>query len=463
VAVNRHVFSGLTRVGTDGAAEPDMARAWRAVDELTWEFDLKEGVTFHDGSPLEAEDVLASVRRVRNLPNNPGPYTVNMQAVVRVEAPERLRVRFITDRANRRFETAPTEEFRGGRAAIGTGPFRFVAFTPGDRLEVTRNDAYVGDRPHWERVTIRLMTQPAVRVAALLARDVDLIDFVPTQDAENLARNTAVAVHSGPSTRIMFLAYNLGSAVPPGVADAAGRPLERNPLLDSRVRRALSLAVNRDALVQRIMDGYGVPTSQFALPGILGHDPRIAPDPFDPNAARALLREAGFPDGFRMRLNCPNNRYPNDGRTCEALAQMLTRAGVRAEVDAQPMSVFFPRISRAGGPDAAAWLLGLSNSQGEASALWLMYRSMDRAAGRGQFNFGSFSDAELDRMIDAATATVDRGQREPRLQAAMRRATDAYATMPLFGLSVIVATRAGLRYTTSPDEHTVAMRAAPAN
>jgi peptide/nickel transport system substrate-binding protein len=477
VALHRHIFSGLTQVDTEGRAVPDLARAWRAVEPTVWEFDLRDGVAFHDGSPFEAEDVLASVRRVRNLPNNPGPYTSNLQAVTRVDAVDRLRVRFHTDRPNpllphqlanilivpRRFETAPVSDFRSGAAAIGTGPYRFSAFAPGDRLSLSRFDGYHGERPHWSEVTIRLVGSAAARVAALLARDVDVIDFVPTQDAQQLSRNPAVAVHTGPSLRIMFVGLNLREAAPPGFTDNGGRPLDRNPLSDVRVRRALSLAVNRAALVERVMDGFGVATSQFALPGILGHDASLPPDPFDPAAARALLREAGYPDGFRMRLNCPNNRYPNDARICEALAQMFTRAGMRTDVEAQPMNVFFPRVSRAAGPDTGLWLLGLGNSQGEASALWLVFRSADRAVGRGQFNYSGFADAELDRLVDQAVATVDAAEREPRLRAAMRRATEAHLTVPLFGLSVVVATRAGLRYATSPNEHTLAMRLVPAN
>lgn len=475
VALHRHIFSGLTRIDTQGRAEPDLATAWRAVDDRTWEFDLRPGVVFHDGTPFEAEDVLASVRRVRALPNNPGPYTPNLQAVVGVEAVDRLRVRFHTDRPNpllphqlanilivpRAVEAAPVTEFRAGRAAIGTGPYRLVAFSPGERLELVRNERYFEAPPAWAHVTIRLMGAPAARVAALLAGDVDLIDFVPPRDAGTLARNRATAVHTGPSWRIMFLGYNLREAVPPGIAGPSGQPLERNPLLDLRVRRALSLAVNRSALVERIMDGYGVPTSQFAIPGILGHEPALPPDPHDPEAARALLREAGYPDGLRLRINCPNNRYPNDARVCEALAQMFTRVGLRTEVDAQPMNVFFPRLSRPAGPDASLWLLGLGNSQGEASALWLVYRTPDRQVGRGQFNFSGHSDPALDRLVDEAVTTVDRTAREPKLREAMRRATEAHTTLPLFGLSVIVATRAGIRYDTSPNEHTLAMRARP--
>ncbi len=475
VALHRHIFSGLTRIDTQGRAEPDLAVAWRAVQDRIWEFDLRPGVVFHDGAPFEAEDVLASVRRVRALPNNPGPYTPNLQAVVTVEAVDRLRVRFHTDRPNpllphqlanilivpRALEAAPVTEFRAGRAAIGTGPYRLVAFSPGERLELARNDRYFDARPPWAEVTIRLMGAPAARVAALLAGDVDLIDFVPPRDAEMLSRSRATAVHTGPSWRIMFLGYNLRETPPPGIAGPAGQPLERNPLTDLRVRRALSLAVNRSALVERIMDGYGIPTSQFAIPGILGHEPALPPDPYDPEAARALLREAGYPDGLRLRLNCPNNRYPNDARVCEALAQMLTRVGLRSEVETQPMNVFFPRLSRPAGPDASFWLLGLGNSQGEASALWLVYRTPDRQVGRGQFNFSGHSDPVLDRLVDEAVTTVDRAAREPKLRAAMRRATEAHVTLPLFGLSVIVATRAGIRYETSPNEHTLAMRARP--
>jgi peptide/nickel transport system substrate-binding protein len=325
-----------------------------------------------------------------------------------------------------------------------------------------RSDTYFRERPQWERVTIRFIPNDAARVAALLAGDVDLVDSVPLTDARTLASNPRIALHTGPSARIMFIQFDVSHASTPTATDANGQPLPRNPFQDVRVRRALSLAVNREALVERVMDGFGVPTNQFAVPGLLGYDPSIPREVSSPEQARALLREAGYPNGFGLTVNCPNNRYPNDSKVCQAVGQMFARAGLRIQVEPQPMNVFFPRLTRANGPEVSAWLLGLGASQGEASATWLIFHSPQREIGLGQFNFGGFSDPELDRLIDDALATVDRAAREPRLQAAMRRATELHATLPLLGLSVVVATRRGLAYPTATNEHTLAMRVRPA-
>ena len=474
VAFSRHVYGALTAVDTRSRPVPDLAESWRTPEEQVWEFRLRPGVRFHDGTPLSAEDVLFSIERVRAIPNNPGPYTPNLNTVTAVEAPSPDRILVRTDRPNphipqqfanlmvvsrRAAAGATTADFAAGRAAIGTGPYRLASYVRGDRVVLDRAEGYWGERPEWSRVTLRILTSDASRVAALLAGDVDVIEFVPPADVPRLRGDPRVRLHTGPSARVIYFVLDLGRDSVPGITDLEGRALPTNPLRDPRVRQAISLAVNRDAMVARVMDGLAYPAAQLAPTGVLGRDPGLLPDPFDPAAARRLLAEAGYPQGFALTIACPNNRFVNDDKVCQAMGQMLTRAGLRAHVETMPMSVYFPRISAATGPEFPMGMMGLGlGGFGEAVSLNLALHSMDRARGRGQFNFGRFGDPAIDAAIEAAVSTLDAAERERRMQAAMRLAMAQRPVIPVHDQMVIAATRPGLVFETGLNEHTLAMR-----
>ncbi len=477
MAAARHVFDTLVNRDADSRWTPGLTQSWTAVEPTVWEFKLRPGVTFQDGTPFTAEDVVFSFQRIPNIPGNPGPYTPNLRGIVRTEVLDPLTIRIHTSQPNpvlpgqltnvfivshRAAEGASPSDFASGKAAIGTGPFRLEAMRGSEGMSVTRYDGYWGEKPHWQRVNIRVISNDAARMAALLAGDLDLIEEVPTTDAERLERSGRVSVFKRPSDRTMFLLPHVGADRLPLFTDAAGNPLGHNPFRDLRVRQALSLAINRHLLAERAMDGMAVPTGQLVPEGFGGWDPELRVPAYDPDKAKQLLAEAGYPNGFGFTIGCSNNRYVNDGRVCQVLGQMFTRAGFHAKVETQPGSVFFPRTA-VGKNDLPLVFFGQSSSstRDATHVLSLAMHSQQVSRGFGQSNRGAFSDPNLDRLIEDAAFRME-GDREGALRTAMREAMRLHAGIPLYTQMVIAAARRGIAYTPRLDEQTVAIHARPA-
>jgi peptide/nickel transport system substrate-binding protein len=286
-ALARNIFDALINQDDQQHLTPALATAWRAIDDTTWEFTLRQGVTFHDGTPFTADDVAASIRRIPTIRNSPSSFLPFVRPIKRVTVVDAHTIRFETDgpfpllpsNLSRisihpaRFENATLEDFNSGRAAIGTGPFRFVSFTPGDRIVVERNPTYWGGAPAWERVTFRIVTTDAARVAGLIAGDLDVIENVPTADVARLRRQGPgqgnLQVATATSNRVMYLHLDTSRAQSPFVMNAEGVP-GPNVLRDLHVRQAISRAIDRAALVERIMDGQGVPAAQLVPEGDFG-------------------------------------------------------------------------------------------------------------------------------------------------------------------------------------------------
>jgi peptide/nickel transport system substrate-binding protein len=474
-ALTMHIFDRL--VERDGRARPhpSLATGWRAVSERVWEFALREGVSWHDGRPFTAEDVVFSFARVPNVPNSPGGFQGFLRAIERVEVVNPHLIRLHTRAphplmpldlasvsiiARHAAEGLATEDFNSGRAAIGTGPYRLAAFRAGDRVEMVRHDGYFGGREPWARVNYRMLLNDASRTAALLAGDVDLIEQIATSDLARLRRDPRVTVTEIPSLRTVYIAPDWSrEGAPPGVTDNAGNPLPANPFRDPRVREALSLAIHRDALVERVMEGAATSTAQWLPAGAFGHNPDIRPDPFDPERARRLLAEAGFPEGFRLTLATPNDRWPNDARIAQAVAQMWTRIGVRTAVEALPWTGFVPRRARLEfGIQIAAW----GSSTGEASNFLVnIVASHDRQRLTGANNNARYSSPRFDAFIAEASATMDEEQREAMWREAVRMFAEERPVIQLVQYLNTWAVRRGLRHDPRMDERTIAMGVRP--
>jgi peptide/nickel transport system substrate-binding protein len=477
MAAARHLYDTLVNRDADSRWTPGLTLSWTAVEETVWEFRLRPGVTFQDGTPFTAEDILFSLNRVPLVPNNPGPYTPNLRGITRAEVVDPLTLRIHTSQPNpvlpgqltnifivsrRSAEGASTSDFNAGRAAIGTGPFRLEQMRGAEGMSLLRSDRYWGERSPWQRVEIRVVGNDAARMAALLAGDLDLIEEVPTTDAERLERTGRIGIFKKPSDRVMFLLPHVGAERLALFTDAAGQALDHNPFRDLRVRQALSLAINRAALVERAMDGMAVAAGQLVPEGFGGFDPALGTPPYDPDRAKRLLAEAGYPQGFGFTIGCSNNRYVNDSRVCQALGQMFTRAGFQARVETQPGSVFFPR-TQVGRNDLPLLLFGQSSSstRDATHVLSLAMHSQQVSAGFGQSNRGAFSDPNLDRLIRDAAFRMQ-GDREAALRLAMREAMRLHAGIPLYTQMTIAAARRGIAYVPRLDEQLVAIHARPA-
>jgi peptide/nickel transport system substrate-binding protein len=473
-ALHQHVFDTLVAMDPKLNVVPDLAIAWRSVSDTAWEFDLREGVRFSDGRPLTAEDVAFSLARVNSVRHGAGTYAPYARAIsnVTVLGPHRIRLETATpypqlllDVARLRVVSATaavdagTPDFNAGRAAIGTGPYRLVRWTPGERLELTRNPSYWGAAPAWENVTFRPIANDAARLAALLSGTVDLIDKVPMTDVARLRSDQRVTLFVHDGNRTMFLVPDTARDTTPFAFDREGRPLDRNPLRDLRVRQAISLAINRPALTERAMDGLATPANQAAPEGMFGYSAAIPAAAFDPARARALLAEAGFPNGFRLTLHCSNGRYVNDRQTCLQVAQMLSRIGIEAAAEAEPQSVFMTRMTAF---NATLLLNGWGSYGDNLVVLRQAIHSVDPARGYGGFNRGRYANAEVDRLIDTAAQTIDDTRRAAMQGEAMERAMADLGVVPLYTAAWIWATRRGFAFTPGFDEGTLAMRATPA-
>jgi peptide/nickel transport system substrate-binding protein len=469
-ALAAHVFDRLVHQDARQNLGPGLATGWTTVSDTQWDFTLRPGVRFHDGQPFTAADAVASLARAAAVANSPGPFAQFLRGIVAAEALEPLRLR-VTTRAPQpllpndlslisilpaRLRDVPAEAFRTGAAMVGTGPFRFLSFTPGAQAELVANPDHWGGAAAWPRVTLRIIPDETARVAALAAGDIDLAEAVPASQRAMLAARPGIRFWEAVSNRLVFLALDTQRTVSPQVTDRAGRPLPGNPLQDLRVRQAMSLALQRDALAGRLMEGQAVPAGDVLPPGFFGASPRLAPEPADPAAARRLLAEAGYPDGFGLTIQGSNNRFPNDDKLLQAVAQMLTRIGIVARAEALPFSVL---LSQGGAPHYAysAMLLSFGANTGESSvSLRSLIGTPDRDSGFGAANRGRYSNPEFDALLRRATATVDDAARRALLEQAAELAMADRAILPILFPLNLWASRPGIAYQPRADEWTLA-------
>ncbi|TWA66430.1 peptide/nickel transport system substrate-binding protein [Azospirillum brasilense] len=480
----KHVFESLVSMDAKMRLQPELAESWRAVDETTWEFTLRKGVKFHDGTEFTAQDFVYTVCRIPNVANSPSSFTVYTKGIAGIEAPDPhtlviktgkpyplLPVELSTfgiisakaaggeavtfDKAGCKADSWPTTQaFNDGSLMIGTGPFKHKSYTKGDRQVLERNPDYWGPQAAWDTVVFRPITSDGPRVAALLAGDVDMIESPPVQDIERLKSAPNVSLAQAQSNRVIYLALGVQDT-PPTITGTDGK----NPLKDPKVRKALSLAVDRDAIVKRIMMGVAEPANQYLPAGFYGNNPEVTVAT-DANKAKQLLAEAGYPKGFQLTLGTPNDRYINDDKVAQAVAQMFTRIGVQTQVDATTANVFFSKRNK---QEYSVFLAGWGADSGEMSSpLKALIATPIKEKGYGTTNYTSYSDPELDGMLDTALATVDDAKREKLLQAAVKRAVDADIIIPLHYEVTVWAMKKGLSYEPRADQYTLAQKVTPA-
>jgi peptide/nickel transport system substrate-binding protein len=471
-----HIYEPLINRDPDGKLIPALAVSWKPLDDLTWEFKLRRNVKFHDGTPFTAQDVVATYQRVPNVPNSPSsmatfvkpivetrvidPYTIVFRtAAPHVLLPSDLAGVYIIPKAVA--EKAATEDFNSGKAAIGTGPYKFAEYAPNQRIVMTANYGYWGGEEPWDKLTFKILSNPAARVAALLSGDVQLIETVPTADIARLSADRNFSLADKVTNRVIYVHLNQWSEKSaPFVTAKDGKPLDRNPFKDARVRKALSMAINRDAIAARIMEGKAVPAAQLLPDGFYGTSRKLKPLKYDPEGAKRLLAQAGYPDGFALTVHGTNNRYINDDKIAQAIAQFYSRAGIDAKVETMPSSVYFTRATKG---EFGYMLLGWgteSNEQG--SSLRSLLATNDPAKGMGVTNRAHYSNPILDKQITDALATMDDRKRESMIQQAAETAMNDTALIPIHFEVSTWATAKGFRYSPRTDQYTLARDLRPA-
>ena len=481
--VQEHIFDRLVALDSASQPAPGLALSWAPIDEDTWEFKLREGVKWHDGEDFTADDVIFTYDRLRagisGAPASPAfqlekggktwekvdDYTIHIDTdgPYPTMAEDLAMLPIVAEHAAR--DVTAAVDFNSGEATVGTGPFMFEEFSPGSRVTVKKNPDWWGGDVQWDQVVFRPITQDASRLAALLNGDVDLIDYPPTIDLPQLQEDPDFTVSTIPSDRLIYLMPGY-KHVERFVTDNDGAVMVPSPLRDWRVRRALSLAVDREAIRDRIMGGASLPAKNIVPPGFFGYVDDLEPDPYDPEAARALLEEAGYGDGFNIVLHGPNDRYVNDARILEAVAQMWSRIGVTTEVDAMPRNIFFSRLIRGDKltipgfdvPEFSMSLTGWGTVAGEATyTVSGTLETYNAATGGGNGNFGRYSNPEVDARSVLAKRTIDNEERRAILQEAIRIGMGDYAYIPIHFQVNNWAMRSDLEHQPRTNERTLAI------
>jgi peptide/nickel transport system substrate-binding protein len=464
--VNTHIFEFLFKFDDAMRPQPHLAESIKRIDDLTWEIKLRQGIRWHTGEPFTADDVVFNNERAKSGDlRSASPTTrqlldktftaIDAHTVrVRTNTPNPLTIVELTytPMVSRRHGTgATTESYNSGRAVVGTGPYKLVEWRPGNRLVLERNDDYWGPKPEWNRIIYQPITSGPTRIAALLAGNVDVINDVPVMDVRQLAGKPNVAVTSSPPNRVLYLMIDQHRDVTEFVRAADGSALNHNPLKKEQVRRAISLAINRQAIVDRLLEGQAEPAGQPQVPLSFGYAPDIKADPFDPTQARALLAAAGYPNGLRMTIHGPSGRYVNDVAVLEAIAQMLTRIGIVTTVATDPPSTYFGNAEK-----YAVALLGYGSDTGEASSgLTSLLATPDRARNRGHVNRGRYSNPTFDALVERAVSTFDDAERDRLMQEATRMAMRDLGLVPLFWQKSLWGHRTGLNVPARLDERTL--------
>jgi len=471
----RHVFETLVKTDAAQRHMPGLAESWKALSDTEWEISLRKGVKWHDGKEFTADDVLATFKRVPNVPNSPASFAVFVRPIVEARAVDKHTLRLKTASPHPLLpsdmssvlilpkavaETAKTDDFNSGKAMIGTGPFKYAEYVSGDRVVLSRNDGYWGAKPHWAKVTFKMIPSAPARVAALLAGDVQMIENVPTADIPKLKSDARVALSSAVSNRLIYLHMDSGREKDsPFVTTADGKPMEANPLRDPRVRRAISKMIDREAIESRIMEGQAVPAGQLLAEQFFGTSRKLKVEKYDPAGAKKLLAEAGYPNGFGLTLHAPNNRYINDAAIAQAVAQFLSRNGIPTKLETMPANVFFSRGTKL---EFSFLLAGWGAESGDTSSpLRALLATWDPKAGMGSANRGRFSDAGLDAMISTALTTIDDTKRGLMLAAASEKAIDLMGLVPVHYEVSTWGTRKGLTYKARADQYTLAYDVRP--
>lgn len=464
----RHVYDSLIAQDENLNLKPGLALSWRAVDDTTWEFKLRDGVKFHDGSDFTAEDVKFSLERIPVV-TGPMPMTLYTKRARGSEVVDRLTVRVMTDGpaptlpndfsrlmivSHKIGMEARNEQFNAGTAAIGTGPFKYVKWEPRGDFVVERFDGWWGGAQPWARVIRREIPNDAARIAALKSGQVDLVNYVPATDVASLQRDASMETVVGDSVYVFNVSLNLADKLPrPAKVD--GKEIAANPFQDAKVREAMDLAIDRRGLARVVFEGFAKPMSQLMPDTFFGASPNLPERRPDLPRARALLAEAGYPKGFEIDFFSTNNRLPGDGALAEALAQQWSRVGLKVNVNALNGTVFFPASQRG---EYSMQMSGWGTLTGEAAYTYgALLHGPDPSVGLGNFNRSGYSNPEVNKLLLDGSRTLDEAKRREMFARATEISMKDRPMLPIVMLQTVWAMPKGkLTFTPRVDQETLA-------
>jgi peptide/nickel transport system substrate-binding protein len=442
-------YEGLVSRTPDLKLQPGLATSWENVEPNVWRFTLRQGVTFHNGNAFNADDVLFSVDRIRTEGSDMKVIAALMEKAVKVDDytvdfvtprpdpifPLQLEIFMIMDKEwSEEHGTAEATNVRGDDQgnyanlhANGTGPYMVKERQPDVRTVLVPNPNWWGDNK--SNVTEGIFTpigQDATRVAALISGDVDMAYPIPVQDWNRLEEADGVSPLTGPEARTIFLGFDqardelLYSSVK-----------GKNPFKDVRVRQAFYQAIDIEAIKDKIMRGASTPTNLMIAPEINGFNAELNKRlPYDIEKAKALLAEAGYPDGFTVTMDCPNDRYVNDERICQAVASMLARIGVKIDLLAQTKSKYFAKVLAQNGYDTSFYLLGWTASTFDAHNAISSLMAC-RGEGRGSFNLGGYCNERVTELSDLIQVETNPEKRQQLIDEANRIHAEEFGHIPL--------------------------------
>jgi len=458
------VYDTLTRRGKDYAIKPWVATSWENVAPTKWIVKLRKDVKFHDGTPLTAEDVIFSHERAKNADSTFKLYANQAGAIRKIDdytlefttpvpnpvmheslANISLMSKAWTEKNNsvRPQDFRAKEETFASRNAMGSGPYILVAYEPGIKTSFKKNPAWWGIKEGWfdgnvDTVEYRPIANQATRMAALRSGELDFVLDPPVQDIQKLREDKAFKVWEGDEIRVIFFGFDQHR---PELlySDVKGK----NPFKDVRVRKALYQAIDIEAIRTQVMRGLARPTA-ITLPDPTGNDIPKAYEKrlrYDPAAAKKLLAEAGYPNGFGFTLNCPNDRYVNDEKICVAVSAMWAKIGVTAKLESMPRAQYFQKLGKL---DTSAYMLGWGG--GSSDAIWILKPVLHsrNAQGAGDGNYGDAKNARLDELTDAIEGEMDAKKRTAMIHEAVKLVQDEVLAIPLHRQVIPWVTKANI-------------------
>jgi peptide/nickel transport system substrate-binding protein len=451
IAHHGHVYEGLVARDKELKIVPALAESWETLSPTKWRFHLRKGVKFHNGDPFTADDVLFSAERVRakgsnflsNVPadakfSKVDDYTVD----VTLDSPNPILTSqwdgwYIMDKKwceeNNSVAPTPAAATTPSFASLhenGTGPFMIESHQPGVKTVFKANPNWWGKPEHnLKEIIFTPIGSDATRVAALLSGEVDVIEPVPIQDIQRVNSSGNASVMTGPEIRTIFLGMDMARD-----ELLYSNVKGKNPFKDIRVREAFYKTIDVELIKSRVMRGLSTPSALMIAPPLYPLSKDFTRAKLDPDGAKKLLAEAGYPDGFEVTMDCPNDRYVNDAAICQAVVGMLARIGVKVNLLAQPKALYFGKVLKPGGYHTSLFLLGWTPASMDSHNVLhdiLGCRDDPKDATRGEANLGGYCNKEVDALTDKVLVETDTVKRDQLIKQAYEIVIKDYGYIPL--------------------------------